>query len=61
MAIFGCVYSYEVASVTTICLNVSYLKSVKSGKITATARMLSQGKTLSHWQVEMKDDGDQLP
>lgn len=60
VAIFGCVYAYEVASVTTIGLNVSYLKSVKSGTITATAKMLSRGKTISNWQVDMNDDGGQL-
>ncbi len=60
VAIFGCIYVYEVATVTTVNLTLSYLKPAKSGKITATARMLSQGKSISHWQVDMTDDDDQL-
>lgn len=60
VAIFGCVYVYEVASVTTIGLNITYLKSAKSGTVSATAKMLSQGKTISNWQVEMMDEGGQL-
>jgi 1,4-dihydroxy-2-naphthoyl-CoA hydrolase len=60
VAIFGCIYVYEVASVTTVSLTLTYLKSVKSGEVTATARMLSQGKNISHWQVDITDDDDQL-
>jgi acyl-CoA thioesterase len=60
VAIFGCIYVYEVASVTTVGLNISYLKSAKSGTISANARMLSRGKTISHWQVDIMDDNEQL-
>ncbi len=60
VAIFGCIYVYEVASVSTVGLNLSYCKSVKSGSVTASARMLSRGKTISHWQVDITDDDDQL-
>ena len=48
VAIFGCIYVYEVPSVTTVSLTITYLKSVKSGSVTATAKMLSQGKSISH-------------
>ncbi len=60
VAIFGCVYVYETASVTTLSLNLTYLKPAKSGKISATAKILSQGKTISHWQVDIMDKDDQL-
>jgi uncharacterized protein (TIGR00369 family) len=60
VAIFGCIYVYEVASVTTVNLTMTYLKSVKSGAVTATARMLSQGKNISHWRVDMTDDDGRL-
>lgn len=60
VAIFGCIYIYEVASVTTVNLTLSYLKPAKSGTISATARMLSQGKSISHWHVDMTDGDGQL-
>ncbi|MBP7736803.1 MAG: PaaI family thioesterase [Spirochaetes bacterium] len=60
VAIFGCIFVYEVASVTTVNLAVSYLRAAKSGKISAAARMLSQGKSISHWQVDMTDGEGRL-
>lgn len=61
VAIFGCIYLYEVATVTTVSLTLSYLKSAKSGTVSAAARMLSRGKSISHWQVDMSDaDGGLL-
>jgi uncharacterized protein (TIGR00369 family) len=60
VAIFGCVYLYEVASVTTVSMTISYFKSVTSGSVTATAKMLSQGKSISHWQVDITDDDGHL-
>ncbi len=60
VAIFGCVYVYEVASVTTVSLNITYLKSAKSGTVSATAKMLSRGKTISNWQVDMTDETGEL-
>lgn len=60
VAIFGCIYVYEVASVTTVSLTLSYIKSATSGTVSAKARMLSQGKSISHWQVDMTDDNGQL-
>jgi len=60
VAIFGCIYAYEVPGVTTVSMTVTYLKPAKSGAVTATARMLSQGKSISHWQVDITDDDDRL-
>lgn len=60
IAIFGCIYAYEVASITTVNLNVAYIKPVKSGKITAKATMLSKGKSISHWGVEIFDENEEL-
>jgi len=41
-------------------LTVSYLRAAKSGKISAVARMLSQGKSISQWQVDMSDEEGRL-
>lgn len=60
VAIFGCIYVYEVPTVTTVSLNLTYVRSVKSGAVTATAGMLSQGKNISHWRVDIADDEDRL-
>lgn len=60
VAIFGCIYIYEVPTVTTVGMNLTYLKSAKSGVVTATAKMLSQGKSISHWQVDITDDDNRL-
>jgi uncharacterized protein (TIGR00369 family) len=60
VAIFGCVYCYEVAAVTTVSLTLSYLKSVKSGTIRAAGKMLLQGKTISHWHVDISDEEGQM-
>ena len=60
VAIFGCVFFYEVASITTINISLSFLKPAKSGTIFAEARMMSQGKSISHWQVDMTDEEGQL-
>jgi acyl-CoA thioesterase len=60
VAIFGCIYMYEVTTVTTVNLTLSYLKPAKSGTVSAAARMLSQGKSISHWQVDMTDDEGRL-
>lgn len=53
--------AYGVDSVSTTNLNVSYLKSVSSGKVTAVAVPLKKGKTLAVWDVKCYDDaGDVL-
>ncbi len=60
LAIFGCVYLYRVTTVSTISFNVSFLRPVKTGKITATGRILSQGRNVSLWKVEVLDDASLL-
>ncbi len=55
VAIFGCVYAYEVPSVTTVNMTVSYLRPVNSGTVAAEATMLSEGKNISHWRVDITD------
>ncbi len=60
IAIFGCGYLYETISVSTLNLTVSYIKSVKGGTLTARARVISQGKAVSLWQVDDFDDAGHL-
>ena len=60
LAIFGCVYLYRVTTVSTINFNVSFLRPVKTGKITATGRILSKGRNVSLWKVEVLDDASHL-
>jgi len=60
LAIFGCVYFYRVTTVSTINFNVSFLRPVKTGKITATGRILSKGRNVSLWKVEVLDDSSHL-
>jgi uncharacterized protein (TIGR00369 family) len=55
LAIFGCVYLYQVTTVSTVTLNVSFLRAVRGGKITAKARSLSKGKNVSQWKVGLFD------
>ncbi len=60
VAIFGCGYLYQVYTLSTISLTVSYLKAVKSGKIIAKGRVLSKGKSISIWQVDIHDEEGNL-
>ena len=60
VAMAGCVYTYELLPATTTSLAISYIRAVRSGKITAEATCLSRGRTVSAWQVECKDDEDRL-
>ena len=55
LAIFGCVYLYQTTAVSTVNLNVSFLRPVKAGTITAKGRNLSKGKHVSQWRVELFD------
>lgn len=55
LAIFGCVYLYQSTTVATLSINVSFLRAVKSGRITAKARSLSRGRRVSQWRVELFD------
>lgn len=56
IAIYGCAHVYKVSSLSTVNLNVSFLRPVKSGVVTAKGRMLSKGKNVSIWKVEVFDD-----
>ena len=60
IAIYGCAFSYKVSSLSTVNLNVSFLRTVKSGIVTAKGRMLSRGKNVSIWKVEVFDDASNL-
>jgi 1,4-dihydroxy-2-naphthoyl-CoA hydrolase len=60
LAIFGCVYLYRVTTVSTINFNISFLRPVKTGKITATGKILSKGRNVSMWKVEVLDDSSHL-
>ncbi len=55
VAIFGCGYLYEAINVTTVGLTVSYVKPAAAGVITATGKVISKGKSLSLWQVDVHD------
>jgi len=56
LAIYGCAYTYKAFSLSTVGLTVSYLRPVKSGMVTAKARILSKGKNVSLWKVELFDE-----
>lgn len=60
VAIMGCGYLYEAVDITTVNLQISFFKAVKGGVIRARAKVLSRGKSLSHWQVEEYDGNDEL-
>ncbi|MCX7982372.1 MAG: PaaI family thioesterase [Syntrophales bacterium] len=60
VAIMGCGYLYEALEITTVNLQMSFLKAVRSGLLKARARVLSQGKNISHWQVEEYDEKGEL-
>lgn len=55
IAIMGCGYLYEAVDVTSTGLNIQYLKSVKSGIVVAEGKVLSKGKSVSAWQVDLYD------
>ena len=56
LAIYGCAYTYKVFSLSTVGLTISYLRPVKSGIVTAKVAILSKGKNVSLWKVELFDD-----
>lgn len=41
-------------------INANHLRSVSKGEITATATPIYHGRTLSVWQVEIRNDRDKL-
>ena len=56
LAIYGCAYIYRASVLSTVNLAISYLRSVKSGVVIAKGRMLSKGRNVSIWRVEIYDD-----
>ena len=56
IAIMGCGYLYEAVNVTTTNLNVQYLKPAKTGIVHAEGKVLSKGKSVSSWQVDLYDE-----
>jgi 1,4-dihydroxy-2-naphthoyl-CoA hydrolase len=55
LAIYGCAYTYKASSLSTVGLTVSYLGPVKAGIVTDRAGILSKGKHVSLWKVELFD------
>jgi uncharacterized protein (TIGR00369 family) len=60
VAIFGCGYLYQVPAIATIGITISYIKAIKSGTVTARGKVLSKGKSISMWQVDMQDEAGNL-
>jgi uncharacterized protein (TIGR00369 family) len=60
IAIIGCGYLYEALNITTVNMNVSFIKPVISGKVIAKSKVISQGKHLSLWQVDVFNEKDEL-
>jgi len=60
VGIFGCGYLYEAVNVTTADLTVSFLRPVKTGRVHAVGKALSQGRNLSLWRVDEYDDNENL-
>jgi uncharacterized protein (TIGR00369 family) len=56
LAIYGAAFVYKAAALSTVNLNVVYLRSAKAGRVTARATMLSKGKSISLWKVELFDE-----
>ncbi len=47
-------------SVVGIELNVNHLKGIRSGFVTGTARPIRAGRTIQVWNIEVKDDSENL-
>jgi uncharacterized protein (TIGR00369 family) len=60
IAIVGCGYLYEALNISTVNMNVSFLKPVKSGRVVARSRVISQGTYLSLWQVDAFNENEEL-
>lgn len=41
-------------------MNANHIRSVKEGRVTATATIIHQGSTTHVWNIEIKSDNDQL-
>ncbi len=43
-----------------VALDVNHLRSVKAGRVRATAKPLQRGRSLQVWQIDVHDDNDRL-
>ena len=61
-ASIGAVLNSDLTKVTPVGIeiNANHLRSVSSGKVTAEARPLYHGRTLSVWEIEIKNDRQRL-
>lgn len=61
-AAIGAVINSDLTKVTPVGIeiNANHLRSVSKGKVTAEARPLYHGRTLSVWQIEIKDERQRL-
>jgi uncharacterized protein (TIGR00369 family) len=61
-ASIGAVVSSDLSKVAPVGIeiNANHLRAVSKGKVTAEANSLYHGKTLSVWQVEIKDERGRL-
>jgi 1,4-dihydroxy-2-naphthoyl-CoA hydrolase len=58
----GVVANSDLSKVTPVGIeiNANHLRPVSKGRVTAEARAVYHGKTLSVWQIEIKDDRERL-
>ena len=61
-ASIGAVAKSDLSQVTPVGIeiNANHLRPVSRGRVTAEARPLYHGKTLSVWQIEIKDQRERL-
>lgn len=61
-ASIGVVANSDLSRVTPVGIeiNANHLRPVSRGRVTAEARALYHGKTLSVWQIEIKDERQRL-
>lgn len=61
-AAIGAVLNSDLTKVTPVGIeiNANHLRSVSRGKVRAFARPVFHGKTLSVWQIEIKDERQRL-
>jgi 1,4-dihydroxy-2-naphthoyl-CoA hydrolase len=58
----GAVLNSDLTKVTPVGIeiNANHMRSVSKGRVTAEARPLYHGRTLSVWQIEIKDERQRL-
>ena len=61
-ASIGAVANTDLSRVTPVGIeiNANHLRPVSRGRVTAEARAVYHGKTLSVWQIEIKDERERL-